>query len=148
MKRFRFSLDTLLALRREQEQECEIALAAASGELLTLDGRIAEARRAGEHAFESPAPGLDEMAARDRLWTKSVNDRAALAAPRAEAARKTDEARRLYTRAHIERKALERLREKRFEQWRGAVKREETRYLDESAKGAVRRRHESGSDSE
>ena len=144
MKRFRFSLETLLALRREQEQECEITLAAASGELLT----IAEARRAGEQAFESPAPGLDEMAARDRLWTKSVNDRAALAAPRAEAARKTDEARRLYTRAHIERKALERLREKRFEQWRGGVKREEARYLDESAKGAVRRRREPGSDSE
>lgn len=143
MKRFRFSLETLLAIRREKEQESEIALAAASGRLQSIDQSISEARRAGDEAFKSPAAGLDAMAARDRLWAKSVNRRAALAAPRAEIARTVDQARSVYTEAHIERTALERLREKRFEQWRGDLKRKEAALLDESARGILLRRHKS-----
>ena len=143
MKRFRFSLETLLAIRWEKEQESEIALAAASGQLQAIDQSISEARRAGDEAFKSPAADLDAMAARDRLWAKSVNRCAALAAPRAEAARRVDKARSVYTEAHIERTALERLREKRFEQWRGDMKRKEAALLDENARGILLRRRRS-----
>ncbi len=43
MKRFRFSLETLLSLRKEKEQECEITLAAAAGELAVIERRIDDA---------------------------------------------------------------------------------------------------------
>ena len=82
---------------------------------------------------------MEELAARDRLWAKSMNERRALAAPRAEAARRVDDARRIYIEAHIERSALDRLREKRFDQWNKTMRREETKRLDEAAKGGMRR---------
>ena len=146
MKRFRFSLETLLSLRREREQECEIALAVVTGRLATIDNRIERARLAGDNAFMAGGVTIDELRARDRLWMKSVSDRKALEQPRIEASMKVDDARIVYSEAHSQRAALDKLREKRIEQWKFQAKREEIKRLDETARGAPVRRRLTGGD--
>jgi flagellar FliJ protein len=144
MKRFRYSLETLRSLRREREQECEIKLAVAAGELLSIEKRIEAARSAGENAFLAGGITIDDLRTRDLLWLKSVNDRKALEHPRKEAAGKVDTARGVYIDAHLKRSALDRLREKRFEQWKKQMKAEENQRLDETAKGTSARRRMTG----
>lgn len=146
MKRFQFSLETLLSLRKEREQECEIALASAAGKLTLIENRIEEARSAGENAFSVDVVTLDDLRARDLLWMKSENDLRALEKPRSEAAVKVDDAQKIYTSAHSERSALDKLREKRMVQWKFKAKQEEIKRLDETAKGAVVRRRLTGGD--
>jgi len=147
MKRFQFSLETLLSLRREREQECEITLASAVGSLLSIENRIEEARIAGENAFKPGGVSLDDLRARDRLWMKSLGDRKALEQPRNEASTRVDKARDVYTVAHSERAALDKLRDKRKEQWKRRLKHEEIKRLDETAKGAAVRRRLTGGES-
>jgi len=146
MKRFRFSLETLLSLRKERQQECEIALASAAGKLALIENRIEAARLAGERAFSEGGSSLYELQARELLWMKSKNDRKSLEQPRIEATVKVDSARKIYSLAHSERAALDKLREKRMDQWKFSVKQEEIKRLDETAKGAVARRRLTGGD--
>ncbi len=141
MKRFQFSLETLLSLRREREQECEIVLASAVGSLVSIDIRIDAARDAGEKAFLTQGFSIDELRARDSLWMKSLGDRKALEQPRKEASKSVDEARKVYAEAHSKRAVLDKLKDKRKDQWKFRAKQEEIKRLDETAKGvAVRRR--------
>jgi flagellar export protein FliJ len=146
MKRFRFSLDALLSLRREREQECEIALAHAVGKLAEIDGRIEQARLSGERAFEDREASLDALRARERIWAKSVADIKALERPRREAAAGVDESRQVYAEAHSQWAALDRIRELRFQEWRAEARKEEIRRLDETAGGAAVRKRLTGGD--
>lgn len=140
MKRFRFSLDTLLTLRREREQECEIDLARAVGKLAEIDRRINEAAAFGERAFAFRETGLESLRARERLWTKSVADLKALERPRRDAAAVVEEKRRVYAEAHSQWAALDKLRERMFEKWRTDMRKEEARLLDETAVGTMARK--------
>ena len=149
MKRFRFSLETLLSLKKEKEQEREIALARATGELAILDRQISELREEGSRTFMRGAVDINELRARELLFTRTTKQIAKLAVPRRKAESKRIHARDEYAQAHAETMALERVREKRFEQWRIRARREEIKRLDEAAKGAdVRRRLSGGSDEE
>jgi len=139
MKRFQFSLETLLSLRKEKEHECEIILASAVGLLAGIDNRIEAARAAGNNAFQGGDISLDTLRTRERLWVKSLNDRKALEKPRKEAMKKVDEARKMYAEAHSNRAVLDKLRNKRKEQWKFQSKQEEIKRLDETAKGAAAR---------
>ena len=115
MKRFQYSLETLLSLRKEREQECEMALAFAAGKLADINNRIEAALLTGNNAFMGGVITIDDMRLRDRILLKSVNDCKALEKPRLEASEKVDEARTIYADAHSQRAALDRLREKRME---------------------------------
>ena len=140
MKRFRFSLETLLKLRKEKEQECEIVLARAAGELSVVRRRIDEAVEAGERAFQEQWTSLDDLRSRELVLLKSMNDRKKLEKPLQEASRKVDEARVVYTKAHAQRSALDKLRDKRKDQWKTHAKLEEIKRLDETSKGTEARR--------
>ncbi len=140
MKRFQFSLETLLSLRREREQESEIILASAVGSLVSIENRIIAARDAGENAFLTGGISIEELRARDSLWMKSLGDRKALEQPRKEASQMVDEARNVYAEAHSKRAALDKLKDKRKDQWKLRAKQEEIKRLDETAKGAAVRR--------
>ena len=146
MKKFRFSLDALLTLRREREQECEMELARAVGKLAEIDRRMQAAAEAGERAFAVRETGLDSLRARELLWTKSVADRKALERPRRDAAVAVEAKRRVYTEAHSQWAALDRLRESMFEKWRCEMKKEENRMLDETAVGTMARKRLAGGD--
>lgn len=146
MKRFRFSLETLLTLRKEKEQECEIALASAVGELSSIDRRIAEARRHSEEVFMAGGRSLEDMRNREAVMRRASTVIESLQEPRELASGKVDVARHAYNEAHSQRAALDRLREKRREQWKADVRREEIRQLDETAKGALVRKRLTGGD--
>ena len=149
MKRFRFSLETLLSLKKEKELEREILLARATGELAVLDRQISMLRDEGSRTFMKGAVDIDEMRARDLLFTRTTKQIVKLKVPREKAESKRIHARDEYAKAHAEAMALERVREKRFDQWRVLAKREEIKQLDEAAKGAdIRRRLSGGSDEE
>jgi len=139
MKRFRYSLETLLSLRREREQECEIELSIAMSELLNIENRIESALNAGDRAFLVACMNVNDMLARENLWLKSINDRKALEKPRTEAAHRVENARIHYQDAHSQRIALEKIRDKRLGQWRKKVKREEINRLDETSNSASMR---------
>ncbi len=144
MRRFRFSLDTLLSLRREQEQECEIALAQAVGRLVGIEKQMEEARKKGEEVFLAGGSTLEALRSRERLWQKTRADIRKLEQPRMEAGEKVAEQRGIYNQAHARKMALENLREKRRKEWRLKMKREEINRLDEAAKGAAVRKNLQG----
>jgi flagellar biosynthesis chaperone FliJ len=68
----------------------------------------------------------------------------ALEKPRDDAALRVENARKIYTEAHSKKAALEKLREKRMDQWKFQVKQDEIKRLDETAKGAASRRRLTG----
>lgn len=145
MKKFRFSLETLLMLRKEKEQECEIVLARAAGELSAVRRRINEATEAGERVFQKQWTSLEDLRSREIVLLKSINDRKKLEKPLQEASRKVDEARVEFTKIHAQRSALDKLKDKRKDQWKTHARREEIKQLDETTKGAeVRRRLRGG----
>ena len=145
MKKFRFSLETLLMLRKEKEQECEIVLARAAGELSAVRRRINEATEAGERVFQKQWTSLEDLRSREIVLLKSINDRKKLEKPLQEASRKVDEARVEFTKTHAQRSALDKLKDKRKDQWKTHARREEIKQLDETTKGAeVRRRLRGG----
>lgn len=146
MTRFRFSLETLLSLRKEKEQECEIALAAAVGELAAIDRRIDDARSRNDSVFLAGGRSLEELKIREAVMNNTSSLVKSLEGPRQAASGNVDAARGDYTEAHSQRAALDRLREKRQEQWKADGRREEIRRLDETAKGALARKRLTGGD--
>ena len=146
MQRFRFSLETLLTLRKEKEQECEIALAAAVGELASIDRRIADARRHSDEVFLAGGRSLDDLRTREAVMRHASGVIDSLKEPRELASGRVDVARQAYNEAHSQRAALDRLREKRRDQWKAGIRRDEIRQLDETAKGALVRRRLTGGD--
>ena len=146
MKRFRFSLETLLNLRKEKEQECEIALAAAVGELASIDRRIDDAQRQSDEVFMAGGRTLEDLRNREVVMSHASDVIQSLQEPRELASGKVDVARNAYNEAHSQRAALDRLREKRRDQWRAGIRREEIRQLDETAKGALVRKRLTGGD--
>ncbi len=146
MKRFQFSLETLLSLRKEREQECEIVLASAVGELAAIDRRIADARTYSDAVFMAGGTSLEELRARDAVVRHSSSVIEGLQEPRSVASGRVDDARKEYVEAHSQSAALERLKEKRREQWKFEARQEEIRRLDETAKGAMVRQSLTGGD--
>lgn len=144
MKKFQFSLESLLGLRRQQEQDREIELGKAVRELSLIEEKLAAAQALGEAAFKVPALTLLEMQARERLWTKSISDIDALGEPRSEALNRVEVARLAYVDAHIACTALERLKDKRFAQWKNKLRKKEIRNLDEAAKMHLLKHHTAG----
>ncbi len=139
MTQFQFSLETLLSLRREQEQECEIALSRAVGRLVNIEKQIEDAAKKGEEVFLAGGNTLELLRLRENVWQKSRQDIQKLQEPREEARQQVSKERHVYRQAHAKKMALEKLREKRKEEWKIKIKREEIKQLDEVAKGAAAR---------
>ena len=134
MKRFRYSLDTLLALRREREREREIALAAAAGALSRIDLQIARLSDSGTRIFLTGGGEFEDLKMRERYYARSIKEIQKLTVPREQAEQAWKESSEAYAEAHRERLALDRVKEKRREEWRRELKREEILLLDETAR--------------
>ncbi len=144
MKRFRFTLETLLNLRREKEQECEITLARAAGKLKMIEKEIEAVRQTGDEVFTQKIETLDDLQARDRIWLKMVNELKKLEVSRQEAFSHYETAGKQYREAYMQHKTLDRLKERRLEHWKGTAAREEINQRDEVARGVGRRRRVMG----
>lgn len=137
MKKFRFSLETLLGARRTIERIRREDLAREGRELAAETARLEALKDVQAAALG--APGTEETvdlnrALLDDAWRRRLTARVASQATRvSEAAARAEVARQAALRAAQEREVVQRLREKRAEEHRQAVLQEEQKTLDEVA---------------
>lgn len=139
MKAFSFRLDRVLRLREQAEQRQAARLAAAAREQAELDGLCRDQASYVETVGDrvTPKPG----AAASAGWLRALGLTAAAASRQLEEAeqsretarRQADLERDRLANARVERKTLERLRERQHEAWRQAADRVEQAAIDEVA---------------
>jgi flagellar FliJ protein len=136
VRRFSFSLEKVLELREYREQETEIALGRAVGELTTIENHLKELAlqrlKAGAERFN---PGNDALAIRNyEFYIQRLDHiKEELLEAAAKAQLKVEEARELYLEASRQRKVLDKLKEKRAVEYRKTMFAEETKMLDSQA---------------
>jgi flagellar FliJ protein len=129
MRRFHFSLEKVLELREHREQEAEIALGRAIGELVNIENRIKEIaslvfearnerRNPGKGAFELPGGLADHYRYHEIYILRLERTKEKLLQEAAEAQIRVDKARELFLEASRERKVLDKLKEKRAVEYR------------------------------
>ena len=131
MKRFSFSLEKVLSLRKFREQETKIELGKAIGELSEIENNIKsvaqERFRAGDQFSGNGAIIRSYMLYVSRLDLKKEE----LLADAAKAEIKVEGARAVFIEASRERKVLDKLKEKRSGEYRKMILVEETKSLDD-----------------
>ncbi|MDR2184914.1 MAG: flagellar export protein FliJ [Treponema sp.] len=141
MKRFRFSLEKVLELRAYREREAEIELGRTIGILTEIEKRIfglaQERIKAAGERF-SQGPGQIQNYERYILRLDKTRDRLLEDAARAEL--KVAEAREAYLAASRERKAVDKIRERREQEYRKQMLTEETKILDDISGGSSARK--------
>lgn len=135
--RFRFPLETLLDLRRREEDAARMAVARLEGVRAAAEGELRRRRaelEAGRDGIRSALVGRVDIDAirRDAASTIAI-DRAArgTAVALAGLLRRIEEERAKLVEAARRRRAVELLKERRFEEWRRVEARRETELLDE-----------------
>ena len=131
MKRFSFSLEKVLSLRKFREQETKIELGKAIGELSEIENNInnvaQERFRAGDLFSGNGAIVRSYLLYVSRLDLKKEE----LLTEAAKAELKVEGARAVFIEASRERKVLDKLKEKRSGEYRKFTLAEETKSLDD-----------------
>ncbi|GHV11553.1 hypothetical protein FACS189491_02970 [Spirochaetia bacterium] len=142
MKRFRFPLEKILDLRKHREQETEIELGRAIGELTEIENRIkalaVEKTKAARERF-SPNNGVMEIQSYDLYIMRLDQTKDRLLEEAAKAELKVEAARTVYLEASRDRKVFDKLKEKRETEYRKEMFAGETKVLDDIS-GGVRAR--------
>ncbi|MDR1898629.1 MAG: flagellar export protein FliJ [Treponema sp.] len=137
MKRFRFSLEKVLELRKYRERETKLELGRAVGGLQAVEGRIrenaADRREAAASRFSSG--GAMEMIHHENYIRRLDQQREALLRDAAAAELAVEEKREQYLAASRDRKVVDKLREKREAEHRKERAAEERAELDDIAGG-------------
>ncbi len=137
MKRFRFSLDRLLDVRKARLREVEIRYGAAMSAVTAIDRRIAEMNETREAHKEKLAHlATGRLAREEALAVRQFIDRTWLAMLRAHKERKEAEEAAAVVRDELMEarravRVLEILRERRLIEWKYQAGREEDRELDD-----------------
>jgi flagellar FliJ protein len=138
MKRFHFNLQKALDLRAYREQDAEIELGRAISRLTELTNRLkalAEERfRAAADRF-ARSNSVEDMLAYERYITRLDNQKEQLLEDTAAAELTVNEKREIYLAASRDRKILDKLREKRFAEYRKLALREEVKLTDDAVSG-------------
>jgi len=135
MKTFSFSLEKVLNFRKFHEDETKIELGRAVGVLADLESKIrtlAEERVRAATAQFNPENGAAEIQQYMFYLVRLDNTRDRLIKEAALAELKVEEARVAFVEASRERKVLDKLKEKRFKEYRKSVFLEEAKILDDN----------------
>ncbi|MDR3348041.1 MAG: flagellar export protein FliJ [Acidaminococcales bacterium] len=146
MKPFVFKLETLLAIRQRREDEANIVLAQARARLKAardfldeLNGR----RRAAVDEFKAQREKREVLVAQLQLWHKFLDFMDKEIKKQEDAveqlAREVADALKAAEKAMKDRKSVEKLRERRFEQYKIQLQLAEQKILDEIAITRYRR---------
>ena len=153
MAKFRFTLQALLHAREREERDRQVEVAAIESERLRLEGAIRSrhaAARAGRDDLRTAlAPGAPRSMAGVRLQARAAlkleAQTQALAIELAGTLKRLEEARGRLLEASRARKAVELLRQKRFDEWKREQDRREANEQDDLVTGRyARRSHEDG----
>jgi flagellar FliJ protein len=140
MRRFQFSLEKVLELRKYRERETELALGRAVGELGAIENRLRDLallkRGAWEEYRDPKAPGaLANLAEHYRsyeFYIRRLDQTQEELLQEAAAARlRVEEARTVFLEASRERKVLDKLKEKQAGTYRKAMFSAEVKTLDD-----------------
>ncbi len=136
MRRFQFRLERFLELRRWKERERELALAKVLGECLLLEKRIEEiAAEIAASLFAGFSTGtridIEAMTRRELYVQRLGHERERAQALLVEKRRELEEVRARYLEAARERKVLEKLKERRSEEYYDRQIDEEFKTIDE-----------------
>ena len=141
MKKFSFSMESVLSLRRLSEDEALEALAAAMrAEAAQRDALTEIDRRIGAVLAAPPLVRPDQQLLRQAHLERLESDREMQQAMIAEAAHATHHARVAVQDAQAQRKVIERVRERRLAEWQLEAQRAEERTLGEVAQAQAHRR--------
>lgn len=155
MAKFRFRLEPVLEQRRREEERAQRAVAALERERLGVEDEL-RAAHAGLRACKQDlrdalaasageaAPGVATIDLRGVRMQSAASfrlfgDAQRLALRLAGASQRAEAARRELLRATTDRKAVELLREKRYEEWKRAIEKREAEATDELAVMRFRR---------
>ncbi|MDR1588129.1 MAG: flagellar export protein FliJ [Treponema sp.] len=141
MKRFHFNLQKVLDLRSYREQDAEIELGRAVRALTELTNRLkalAEERSQAAAGRFAQSNSAEDMRAYERYITRLDNQKEELLEEAAAAELAVNEKREIWLAASRDRKILDKLREKRFEEYRKLSLREEVKLIDDASSGRSR----------
>ncbi|MDR2051974.1 MAG: flagellar export protein FliJ [Treponema sp.] len=136
MKRFHFNLQKALDLRVWREQDAEIELGRAISRFTELTNRL---KALAEERFQAAADrfarsnSAEDMFAYERYITRLDSQGEELLKEAAEAEIAVNEKREAYLAASRDRKVLDKLRERRFGEYRRLALREEVKLTDDAA---------------
>jgi flagellar FliJ protein len=136
VKRFKFSMEKVLELKKFREEETELELGRAMGELMVIEQRIrelAEARSLAAAERFSPDNSAADIRNYELYILRLDKEKEELLEAAVKAAGKVEEARRIYLEASRDRKVMDKLREKRAAEYRREMLTEETKILDDTA---------------
>jgi flagellar FliJ protein len=134
MKRFNFQLQKVLELRKFREDEARVELGRAISALSEIENRIAENARCRGHAAAerfADAANSAAMLSWDNYMRRLEQESEKLAREAARAELAVEEKRGLYLEASRELKVLEKLKEKREQEYRKEFFAAETAELDD-----------------
>ncbi|HTZ51342.1 MAG TPA: flagellar export protein FliJ [Spirochaetia bacterium] len=144
MRRFQFRLERFLELRRWKEREWELKLARAQGECLLLENRI---RQIGEEIGASRLAqfsdgrrvDVEAMARRELYVQRLAVERERAQVTLVEKRREMEKVRAGYLEASRDRKVLDKLKERRSEEYYDRQLDEEYKAVDDLATSAAAR---------
>jgi flagellar FliJ protein len=129
-------MEKVLELRKYREEETELELGRAMGELMTIERRIrelAEARSLAAAGRFTPGNSAADIRNYELYILRLDKEKEELLEAAAKAAQKVEEARRIYLEASRDRKVMDKLKEKRAAEYHRETLAEETRILDDTA---------------
>lgn len=131
MKRFRYSLETILELRLEEEQEAEINLGKAVGEWNLLNEQRMQ-RLGVKERSRSAGPVSSADLIQSGLYLARIDREIADLQSRMDGMEpRLEELRAVYREARAKREGLDKLKEKRRSEYKEAWKRSEAHMLDD-----------------
>jgi flagellar protein FliJ len=151
VRRFQFRLERFLELRRWKEREWEIALSKVLGECLLMENRIAEI---GNEIGASRLSGFTEgtridvelMARRELYVQRLIRERERTQEALVEKRKEMEKVRARYLEASKERKVLDKLKERRSDEYYERQLDEEYRSVDDMNTSAATRRMAASTD--
>jgi flagellar FliJ protein len=142
MKRFVFKLEKILQLRKYEEQEAKIELGRALGALSAIENQLrslAEERAQAAAAQFSPSNSAAMIRQYMFYLLRLDNRKEELFKEAAMAEQKAEEAREVFKAAFQNRRILDKLKEKKEQEYKDAREAEEIRTIDDIA-GNLRRK--------
>ena len=131
MKRFRFGLEKVLELRQYREQEAKNELGKAIGILTAIENNIMINSDRRNEAIQERFEGIGTMQIWDNYILRLEQEGERLTEQAAQAELVVEEKRNLYLEASRELKVMEKLKEKRQQEYRKEMFAAETKELDD-----------------
>lgn len=133
MRKFRFSMESVLRLRRQQEDQALERLADAVADQQAAKQRVAATDRQIAEALARPAADVQGAISRETFVDRLTSQRSQQQWELSQAQDALQRAQHDAMTAQAQRKAVERLRERHMESWKQEMGRQEDRVLNEAA---------------